>query len=59
MFFCVFVVVQGGGAAAKKVKTEDDPSKINWQEALAQGQVRMGLMSSHVMLFHLMEYKLF
>lgn len=30
---------QEGGAAAKKVKTEDDPSKIDWQQALAQGQV--------------------
>ncbi len=31
---------QEGGAAAKKVKTEDDPTKIDWKQALAQDQVR-------------------
>ncbi|CAM9259428.1 unnamed protein product, partial [Laminaria digitata] len=29
----------GEGGAAKRVKTEDDPNKINWQEALAKGEL--------------------
>ncbi|CAB1118397.1 unnamed protein product [Ectocarpus sp. CCAP 1310/34] len=29
----------GEGSGAKRVKTEDDASKINWQEELAKGQI--------------------
>lgn len=43
VFCCSDVGVRyfkGEGSGAKRVKTEDDTSKINWQEELAKGQVK-------------------
>lgn len=32
-------LIQGDGGAAKKVKMEDDASKIDWKDAVQQGKV--------------------
>lgn len=50
---CIGVFGQGEGGAAKKVKMEDESSKIDWEDAAKKGKVKL-LYVQHVRRAHLL-----